>query len=39
MDNVPFVPDGVAQGDVVRFETNADGVRSSRERCRLPGTA
>jgi hypothetical protein len=30
--SVPFLQDGVAQGDVVRFETDADGMLWSRER-------
>ena len=32
IDNVPFLQDGVAQGDVVRFHTDPEGVRWARER-------
>lgn len=37
VDNVPFLQDGVAQGDVVRFETTVEGVRWSRERVQASG--
>jgi uncharacterized protein DUF4265 len=35
--NVPFLQDGVAQGDVVRFETDAEGLHWSRERIEASG--
>lgn len=37
VDDVPFLQDGVAQGDVVRFETDADGVHWARERVAASG--
>ncbi len=37
VDNVPFLQDGVAQGDVVRFVENADGTRWSLERVQPSG--
>ncbi|MET8153163.1 DUF4265 domain-containing protein [Actinoplanes sp. NPDC049668] len=37
VENVPFLQDGVAQGDVVRFETDAAGVRWARGRVRASG--
>lgn len=35
--NVPFLQDGVAQGDIIRFETDAQGVHWSRERIEASG--
>lgn len=35
--NVPFLQDGVAQGDIVRFETDPEGVHWSRERIEASG--
>ena len=35
--SVPFLQIGVAQGDVVRFETNSEGVHWSRERVEASG--
>ncbi|WP_239091097.1 DUF4265 domain-containing protein [Asanoa iriomotensis] len=35
--NVPFLQDGVAEGDVVRFTTDDDGVRWSVERVEASG--
>lgn len=37
ISNVPFLQNGVAQGDVVRFETDLNGVRWSRERVEASG--
>src|SRR5262249_54140608 len=37
IDNVPFLQDGVAEGDVVRFETDSDGVHWSRNRVEESG--
>lgn len=37
VDNVPFLQDGVAPGDVIRFETDAQGMRWSRGRVRASG--
>lgn len=35
--NVPFLQDGVAEDDIVRFETDAQGVHWSRERIEASG--
>jgi hypothetical protein len=35
--NVPFLQDGIAQGDVVRFETDSEGLNWSRERVEASG--
>ena len=35
--NVPFLQDGVAQGDVIRFETDPEGLNWSRERIEVSG--
>jgi hypothetical protein len=37
IDDVPFVQDGVAQGDVFRFVTTADGVNWAVERVEASG--
>ncbi|MEV4511076.1 DUF4265 domain-containing protein [Dactylosporangium sp. NPDC049525] len=37
VDNVPFLQNGVAQGDVVRFETDADGVHWALGRVEASG--
>ena len=37
VDNVPFLQDGVAQDDVVRFTTDADGTRWAAERVTASG--
>ena len=38
VDNVPFLQDGVAQGDLVRFSTDADGVHWATERVAASGS-
>ena len=35
--NIPFLQDGVAEGDIVRFRTDADGVHWSTERVSASG--
>lgn len=35
--NVPFLQDGIAQGDIVRFRTDTDGVRWAIERVEASG--
>jgi hypothetical protein len=37
ISNVPFLQDGVAEGDVVRFTTDPDGVRWATERVEPSG--
>jgi hypothetical protein len=37
IDNVPFLADGVAQGDVVRFVTDSEGVNWATERVEWSG--
>ena len=37
ISNVPFLQDGVAEGDVVRFATGADGTRWATERVEASG--
>lgn len=37
ISNVPFLQDGVAEGDVVRFMTDPDGVRWATERVEASG--
>ncbi len=37
INNVPFLQDGVAQGDIIRFETDSDGLRWARERVHASG--
>lgn len=37
VNNVPFLQDGIAQGDVVRFVTDADGLHWSTGRVRASG--
>ncbi|MCY1139928.1 DUF4265 domain-containing protein [Actinoplanes sp. Pm04-4] len=37
IDNVPFLQDGIAQGDVVRFRTDAEGRHWALERVRPSG--
>lgn len=37
VDNVPFLYDGIAQGDVVRFETDAEGRCWGRNRVQASG--
>ncbi|MEV0902730.1 DUF4265 domain-containing protein [Actinoplanes sp. NPDC049802] len=37
LDNVAFLQDGVAQGDVIRFETDADGVHWAAGRVESSG--
>ncbi|WP_329089371.1 DUF4265 domain-containing protein [Streptosporangium sp. NBC_01469] len=37
LDNVPFLQEGVAEGDVVRFVTDADGLHWSTERVEALG--
>jgi len=38
VDNVPFLQDGLAQGDLVRFTTDADGVHWATERVAASGS-
>ncbi|MFC9243796.1 DUF4265 domain-containing protein [Streptomyces sp. NPDC057136] len=37
VENVPFLQDGVAQGETVRFVTDADGLHWARERVKASG--
>jgi hypothetical protein len=37
IDSVPFLQDGIAQGDVVRFSTDADGINWAVARLRASG--
>jgi len=37
VDNVPFLQDGLAQGDTVRFETDSEGAHWSRGRIEASG--
>ncbi|MEV7231269.1 DUF4265 domain-containing protein [Polymorphospora sp. NPDC051019] len=37
VDNVPFLQNGIAQGDVVRFVTDAEGVHWARDLVRASG--
>ncbi|MCZ0983400.1 DUF4265 domain-containing protein [Streptomyces diastatochromogenes] len=37
VDNVPFLQDGVAQGDVVRFRTDEEGLHWAKGRVRASG--
>ncbi|WP_307671646.1 DUF4265 domain-containing protein [Streptomyces sp. V2I9] len=37
VENVPFLQDGVAEGEVVRFVTDADGLRRAKERVEASG--
>ncbi|MEV6373744.1 DUF4265 domain-containing protein [Micromonospora musae] len=37
ISNVPFLQEGVAEGDVVRFTTDSDGVRWATERVEASG--
>ncbi|MFC5644997.1 DUF4265 domain-containing protein [Kitasatospora cinereorecta] len=35
--NIPFLQNGVAEGDIMRFETDADGLHWSKERVEASG--
>ncbi|MFE4454030.1 DUF4265 domain-containing protein [Streptomyces sp. NPDC056796] len=37
VENVPFLQDGVAEGEIVRFATDADGVHWAEERVEASG--
>ena len=37
VENIPFLQDGVAEGEVVRFVTDADGVHWAKERVEASG--
>ncbi|MEU2021316.1 DUF4265 domain-containing protein [Streptomyces sp. NPDC016469] len=37
VENVPFLQDGVAEGEVVRFVTDADGLHWAKERVEASG--
>jgi hypothetical protein len=39
VDNVPFLVNGIAQGDVVRFATGADGLNWATERLEWSGNS